>query len=357
MKKALFFITMVFLSGCFQSEENSVKIIDGQPLAPFNQEIVNDIQQFYNQKGEDWKDENTILVSRPNPHLSVHSVNDDGSKSPFFNLYEYHLVSKKSKEVFAERFNQINASYSRNKEYLFYHRQRNVDLNTKGMIIDLHQHKVRPVFPDDIEQSMGQWTQQQRILFSPFLKNEIYEANVFGKSKRLTDQLPFAIEQVAKIGEDFYIVGLDEKLYRMQGEKLTVIKENVASFAVSRDEKKLVLRLSKPDHRDHEALMMIDRNGRTLLPLISKGGIIEEVCWSPDQTKIAYSVSSEQEKKNGLFIFDVKGKKNIKVMIDQNPFMHLKWSPSGKKLMVTNTTEKNGKFVFINHIIAFRIYT
>lgn len=332
-----------------------VKVIDDHQLAPYNQLVVQKIDQIYNQSGEDWKDDLTLLVARPNSQLPIGSELDDGTKTPYLNLYQYQLNNRQAKLVKGEASNQVNARYSPNKRHIFYHSIQNIDPIGKGVIIDLMNQSVHPVETKmELDQAMGQWINSQQIIYATFETNQIYLMNIAGKSQHIPISKPLAVDGIAKLGQYIYFVTPDSKLYRLAGKKLSLMKNDVQAFAFSPNGQRLILRLAKPDHHEQESLTITDRNGNEQSPVIQTGGSIGEVSWSPDQKTVAYSVLADDEKKRGLFIYNIRTQRSTKILTDQTTFSNLRWSPSGKKLSVTDTIEKEGKYTYLNSIISFK---
>jgi TolB protein len=140
--------------------------------------------------------------------------------------------------------------------------------------------------------------------------------------------------------------------YDIATKQRQIIKNNVLSFELS-PQKDLIAIEEKLSGGKAE-LVLIDLNGNEK-GVITQAKMIFGISWSPDQGKIAYVITSEDESKKGLYITEISSKKSLYVSPDYiNIDNGLKWSPSGKKILASIAEVKNMKAMDNTYVISLR---
>jgi TolB protein len=136
----------------------------------------------------------------------------------------------------------------------------------------------------------------------------------------------------------------------MTAKKKEIIKKNVYDFELSPQGDKFAIE-EKLDGKG-SSLLIIDLEGKELQTL-TKGKMIFGMSWSPDESKLAYLLSSDKESEKGLYIMNLKTLKNIYVSPD---FMGidngLKWNLAGTKLLAAISEVKDMKLFDYTYIIT-----
>lgn len=136
--------------------------------------------------------------------------------------------------------------------------------------------------------------------------------------------------------------------------------ENVWSFEISPDSEYIaVSTATKTSGEQGSELLIYDAAGRLQGSLIGKGDMTSYLSWSPDSSKLAFDVYSENESgMNGVYVFDTASGKvswmapyYSSVHPAAHPVYPLNWSPSGKRLGIT-IEEKEA--LIATHVIDFK---
>lgn len=134
--------------------------------------------------------------------------------------------------------------------------------------------------------------------------------------------------------------------------KPTLLVKHVMTFQVSPDGKHLAVEVQKEAGKAGSELRIFDSNGSAEGLSIAKGDLIPYMAWSPDSSKLAAALYTEnQSGMNGVYIFDSATGKVSPIGPSYFPEYPLSWNPSGTRLGVT-VSDKNG--IAVTHIIDFK---
>ncbi|KOP67470.1 hypothetical protein AMS62_21160 [Bacillus sp. FJAT-18019] len=120
--------------------------------------------------------------------------------------------------------------------------------------------------------------------------------------------------------------------------------ENVWNFTISSDGEYIaVSTATNTGENQVSKLLIYDAAGHLQGSLIGKGNLISYLSWSPDSSRFAFDVYSENESgMNGVYVFDTASGKvswmapyYSAVHPAAHPVYPLTWSPSGKRLGIT----------------------
>ncbi|MDH6669779.1 hypothetical protein M2277_000423 [Paenibacillus sp. LBL] len=136
--------------------------------------------------------------------------------------------------------------------------------------------------------------------------------------------------------------------------------ENVWSFEISPDSEYIaVSTATKTGGEQGSELLIYDAAGRLQGTLIGKGDMISYLSWSPDSSKLAFDVYSENESgMNGVYVFNTASGKvswmapyYSSVHPAAHPQYPLNWSPTGKRLGITI---EDKEALIATHVIDFK---
>lgn len=134
--------------------------------------------------------------------------------------------------------------------------------------------------------------------------------------------------------------------------KPTELVKHAMKFQVSPDGKHLAVEIQQAAGKIGSELRIFDSNGGAEGLSIAKGDLLPYIEWSPDSSKLAAAVYTEnQSGMNGVYIFDSATGKVSPIGPSYFPQYPLSWNPSGTRLGVS-VADKDG--MPVTHIIDFK---
>lgn len=350
---------------------HTINVIEDTKTILADQFTTSKIDAYEGILGYDWLGENQILVSRENTELP-HKKTKLG-EFEVQNLYSYDLNSKKEKSMAADTSeHQKGAIASPDKKHIFY--ANDFEKEYTGYITDSEGNikiRINAPFIDGLDLAEAHWINNEELIMPYTIIKGFYIAKTDGTSTKIenveneimTTEDPvkgMAIDPLkgmfimgpVKVGDYIYYRTQSQnesKRYKMMvydvNTKKTkeLIKEKVSNFQLSPDKKHFIMRVV---HSDNVALVVTDLEGKNR-QVLDKGYIFGEN-WSPDGTKVSYI--SNEKGNEGVYVVDVQTKKKS-LLSKGRYYTPTAWSPSGKKLMVHSTQQKDGKSVDITKII------
>lgn len=297
----------------------------------------------------DWVDDNTILATQITKNTVV-AATGEGTILRTVKLYDVN--SKKEKNIFesSDKFQEPVLSPDKSLMLL-------VDGETGCCISDLEgnikaKFNKPYIYAGDISQAY--WINNKEIIMPCSGINGFYIINVDGTEKEIKDveDNPF-FQQAVKVGNKIYYRTILEttqemKVYDIDSKETKPFMEekHVLNFRISPDNKQFVVE-SYDENKDKCSLILTTLDG-TNKEILVEDKFLSSSNWSPDGSKISYTVSGKLV--GGSFIIDINTKK--KSLISKSIFSTKKeeesssvWSPSGKKLFVNMFDVKDNKMV------------
>ncbi|SFE13069.1 hypothetical protein SAMN05216378_2431 [Paenibacillus catalpae] len=134
--------------------------------------------------------------------------------------------------------------------------------------------------------------------------------------------------------------------------KPTELVKHAMKFQVSPDGKHLAVEIQQAAGKIGSELRIFDSNGGAEGLSIAKGDLLPYIEWSPDSSKLAAAVYTEnQSGMNGVYIFDSATGKVSPIGPSYFPQYPLSWNPSGTRLGVS-VADKDG--MPVTHIVDFK---
>lgn len=363
---SLAFLTLV--TGCsakvaVHQEINSggkkVTILSAKPTAKAESVTsVNDfgiekIEIYPGVKGEDWLSDEIILMTKENLNLKPIKVFDQMSN--IRNLYSYDLKSREEKSIYKNTEYMWMPIVSPYKKYIFSENLK--PEKSSGLVLDLNGNIIK-VVDDKITKEFNtsfnnaKWVDDVELIVPS--GESIYLINVnYGVSK-IENVGRMQMDYAVKSGNKIYYISVERKLieYDINTKQRKVIKDNVLSFELSPG--KDMFAIEKKVSENKEALVLIDIQGNEKATL-AEGKMIFGISFSPDQSKIAYVITSEDESKKGLYVSHIASNKSVYVSPDFVGIENgLKWSPSSKKILTSIGEVKDMKAIDNTYVISIR---
>ncbi|MBA4492737.1 hypothetical protein ACFO25_09420 [Paenactinomyces guangxiensis] len=327
-----------------------ITVINNPNRFIYNEVALAKMDRYTGIRGMDFYHGGQLLVTRENKDTPPASV--EGEKIYPQNLYLYHIQSKQAKLLHGESIHQGNAQYSPDKKHIYY--VENSEETGTGYMMNKDGKQRKQVSERGaIHAFAGHWQNNREVLYATFA-GEIYRADLDGKRTLLVKTGKSGISNVYQIGSNVYYTTADGdlKVYNMKTKKTKILKMKVMSLIPSPDQKRLAMVIGTDETK--VALLLTDLQGNQKAKL-AEGTQIYGISWSPDQSKIAYAVMSENRAKQGLFVADVKSLKSTPLSSEMESIIDpVKWDSSGKKLLISTVETKDLDNEFITYVITLK---
>ena len=332
---------------------NAKPIAKAENIASVNDFGIEKIEIYSGVKGEDWLSDETILITKENLNLKPIKVFDQMSN--IRNLYSYDLKSREEKSIYKNTEYMWMPIISPSKKYIF---SENLKPDkSSGLILDINGNIIKLV-DDKITKGVNtsfnnaKWVDDVELIVTS--GESIYLVNVNYGISKIENIGRMQMDYAVKSGNKIYYISVEKKLieYDINTKQKKVIKDNVLNFELSPG--KDMFAIEKKISENKEALVLIDIQGNEKTTL-SVAKMIFGISFSPDQSKIAYVITSEDESKKGLYVADIASNKSVYVSPDFVGIENgLKWSPSSKKILTSIGEVKDMKLVDNTYVISIR---
>ena len=360
---------MTLSSGCastaagreeIQVGSQKITVLDAKPQSGAGYTAASDpldygkIDRYEGIRGEGWLSDDSILVTQKNQEIDPIQVFDQMSRVR--NLYAYDLKTNQE-ESMAKKTAYIWAPIvSPDGKHIFYERFEAGQYT--GILANLEGTEVATVSVDaenglNLSFSQAEWVINEEVLV-PSSDNGVCLINVNSGVTKISNIGLMQTNHASKVGNTIYYVSTDRSLvaYDIPSKQSFVVKSDVLDFEFSPDKNLFAIQKRVSDSKT--ALVLTDLSGKETATLTEENQVFG-IRWSPDQSKLACLVTSNDESKNGLHIFDVISHEDLYISRDfLNADNGLFWSPSGKKLLASISTVKEMMLVDNTYIITLK---
>jgi len=299
---------------------------------------VASITRIEDARGYAFLSEEELIIARPNTALKKTSV--EGEERYPLNLYRYDRRTKAASALKEEQADQVYAELSPDGRHLFYKVAE--EETAFGRILNLETREVAETGSHMLGVHMSEWVNNEQAVFGT-MENEIIRTDVNGRTEKLlkTSGALFAIGRGD--GGLYYVAGDENTGDDMGGLNLYYLPDGGEPETVA---DRAVWVTPSPDGKRLAYVKLKTDTTRTLYITDSKAGKPLELStatqvfgtgWSPDGQYVAYTLNTyEGEGENGLFVADTTTGEVTPIAVElQYASDELKWSPSGKRLMVS----------------------
>lgn len=170
-------------------------------------------------------------------------------------------------------------------------------------------------------------------------KGDIWQISTDGTKQKvkLEDNEVESFNEFA-VGEGFiYYKDNEQRLKRFSPTvpKPTVLSSKIYEFSLSPNAKQIAASIAE-EGKTQSDLMLYDTKGNAQGLFLGKGDLLSYFSWSPDSSKLAFAVYSENKSgMNGVYIFDSNTGKVLPLGLSYYPTYPLSWNPDGTKLGIT----------------------
>ncbi|MGN7356414.1 hypothetical protein ACTHPF_03545 [Paenibacillus sp. SAF-054] len=139
------------------------------------------------------------------------------------------------------------------------------------------------------------------------------------------------------LDQDHALYALDAAPFQHHGSEGVqapkLIRGKVEDFSVSPDGSRLAVAEETGDNKNTVLLIPADGKGETTI--LAEGRLARQISWSPDGSKLAYSLFNLERGGSGLYVMDAKTGHTTLVSLYPNLQSLLLWSPDGRRLMMS----------------------
>lgn len=362
-------LILIVSSGCsaktaereeINSDGKKITILNTKtPLQTENAALGNDfevekIDRYEGIRGEDWLTEDVILITKENTELDPIFVSDQMSN--IRNLYSYNLKSKEEKNILKETEFLWRPIVSPDRKHIFSEKFE-PDKYT-GLILDIEGNVETAIESDaatglGFSLNSGRWVDNEEVII-PSSNEGVYLIDVDSNISKIESIGRMQTDDAVKVGDKIYYVSVEKELvaYDTNTKQREVIKDNVLNFELSPH--KDTFAIEKKVSANRTELVLIDLDGNEKATLL-EAKLIFGLSWSPDQSKLAYLITSEDESKSGLYVMDLASERSLYVSRDFiNIDGGLKWSPSSKKILASIGEVKDMKVIDNTYVISLK---
>ncbi|WP_068774874.1 PD40 domain-containing protein [Paenibacillus sp. FJAT-26967] len=344
----------IVVSGC-GSDESRERVVIQKPgktitvLANKNDLLVNKaafsrMSRYPERIGLGWVDENTLLVA----------VNHAKDGAPVIGQYmiEMNLITGQEESLPSDSLNQVEAELSPDRKSVYYKVTEGINASATGYILNLERRiPVRVTEENAVFVKEGSWTDNGHVVYAD-LEGSIYKADGTGAIEKQLVPGEEGVKQVFQWNETFY--------YLKSGGQLTAVQENGSATELSDHVEEVI---PSPD-KTQAALIKSEASGGSSLVILSmdsrkertiaKGQSFYSPAWSPDGSKLAFSVISNEIGQGGLFLAHGGATQQL-VQLSSDVFTGypIRFSPSGNQLLATKVIEEQQRNMTVTYVMTF----
>lgn len=325
-----------------------ITVMDNTSESVYTKLQLEGIDKVEGMRGLDWVSEDVIAVDKENRSLAPQMI--EGMERYPHNLYLHNLSTGEDTALQEGDRNYGAAQLSPDKKYVLY--RETDEMVGLGYIRNLESGASVQVDEAPFRIEEGEWADDGHVIF-PGMDGIIYRTDVQGTKETVVKTGESYVHEVMQSGNIiYYVTGEDMKLtaYDTDSKQSKVLKSSVVWVIPSPDGSKLaIVKRTKPGEM---VLVLCDSEGNEQAELAS-GQQVFGTSWSPDGSKLAYSVTAENpaDDQNGVFITELDSGEQTQLLGDIEIADQLRWSPSGKKLLASASVLKDNKYEFTTYVI------
>ena len=346
-KTAISLALLLTLTACGNKKEDNRTVIkepgktitiienDSKDIVESNISVER-IDKYEGVEISDWFDEDNVIVSKENQELKKMDLEELSQYYPR-NLYLYNLNTKEYKLVKKqENLFLGGAIFSKDKKHLLYYKYSLGD--PSHFVMNMDTSKEFMISGENIGGAYtANWDDNENVMGASFAGGA-YVANTSGKISVIEELRGESFFLVEKIQDKiFYVINNTPSselwvLNLSTKEKKNLNIKNVDGITPSPDRKQMLVFQGSDSKR---SMILCDAEGNNI-KTIAEGTEVVGASWSPDQSKIAYSLKSASNgsTSNGIYVYDMVTGKSTQIAVNVVN-AGSSWSPSGKKIAFT----------------------
>lgn len=326
-----------------------ITVMDNTSESVYTRLKLEGIDKIERVRGLDWAGEDSIVVDKENRTLTPVTV--EGQELYPHNLYFHDLPSGDETPLIEGSQNYGFAQLSSDKKHMMYMEME--DSIGTGYILSLETGASVKVNDMPFRSEEGEWTDNEHFIF-PDMEGTVLKTDVNGTRETVLKPEGVYVHEVVQSGSSvYYVMGEDMELfaYDIETKQSKKILTGVVWVIPSPDGSRLaVVKRTKPGEM---VLTLTDTEGNEQQSRLAAGQQIYGTSWSPDGSKLAYSLTAADagSDQDGVFITEVETGEQTQILGDIEASNQLRWSPSGKKLLAASAVLKDNAYQSITYVI------
>ncbi|WP_458124498.1 TolB family protein [Paenibacillus sp. Z3-2] len=306
------------------------------------------IDKLPNMRGVAWLSDEWIVTNKRNTSMKPVMAEDE-ERHPN-NLYMYDLAKGTDTPLKESEVNLSSPLVSQDGQYLFYRESQ--ETTGKGFFLNLDNGETVSAGNEEGFIFEGTWLDNEHVVF-PNMKGDLISANVDGTTEVLVETGNFNVRSVKASGNMiYYTTGEDGQLnaYDTTTGNVKQVLKSVEWVIPSNDRTRLAIVKKTADTK--RALVLTDLEGNEKATL-ARGTQIFGTSWSGDDSKIAYTINSENDNEKGLFVSNTESAEQFQISADMDNISDsLAWSPEGNKILLSQAILENESYHFVTSVIT-----
>ncbi|MCQ6558787.1 PD40 domain-containing protein [Paenibacillus mendelii] len=356
-------VCILMLSGCSSNTaeeertvivkpEKTITVVEKKPPAVSTTIEVEKIETFEGVRGMDWLSEDRLIISKSNEQVQALSV--EGEKRQPNNLYIRDFGAGTDEALSEDRMDQDYAVLSPDKKHLYY--KQHVEEMATGYIMNLATRETVKTGEQFVGIYESEWADNERVVFTTET-GDIARSDINGNTEILL-KADHSTYNTKQRGTLLYYIGQQNKLFRydLKTKEQKALDKQVIWFVPSNDGMQfaVVKHLNNLDVEEMQMELSITDQAMQPKIKVASGNQVFGTSWSPDGTKLAYTLTSAGNVQ-GVYVADVVSGKATQLSVDMEQASDtLRWSPSGKKLLMSTSAFRGNKVVFISYVITLK---
>ncbi|UVI31683.1 TolB family protein [Paenibacillus spongiae] len=336
-----------------EKPEKTITVVEKKPPAVSTTIEVEKIDTYEGVRGMDWLSEDQLIIAKPNEQAQPLSV--EGEERQPNNLYIRDLTTGADEILSEKQMDQSSAVLSPDKKHLFY--KQHVEETATGYIMNLATRETVQTGKQFIGMYESEWADNERVVFITE-SADIARSDIDGNTEILVTTQDFSTFNAKQRDGMLYYISEQNVLfqYDLKTKERTALDKQVIWFAPSNDGKQfaLVKHLNKLEVEEMQMELTIVDQAMQPKGRIAGGNQVFGTSWSPDGTKLAYTIVSGGNVQ-GVYVADVVSGKATQLSVDMELASDpLRWSPSGDKLLMSTSVFRGNKPLFITYVITLK---
>ncbi|MBB3108470.1 TolB protein [Paenibacillus phyllosphaerae] len=357
---------IIAITGCSASKANedrevitkpdkTITVVSSEPAKAEAGIDVGKIDKLDGVRGMDWISDELLVITKPNDQAN--QLTFEGTTRYPNNLYIRNVTTGADELLKQADLDQYAAIVSPDKKHLFFKQDDNGTVS--GFIMDLSTREVVQTGTLPLGLVDAEWVDNERLLFTTE-SGDIARSDLTGATEIIVEAGHPATINTKQIGSTIYYIGPNYTLYaydtQATAKEKKVLATDVVWFIPSPDGKQfaVVKKVNKDEDPLKMELVLTDTALKTKKS-IAKGNQIFGTSWSPDGTRLAYTVMNSDGGTQGIYVADAVSGETKQITVDaQYVSDTLRWNQAGNKVMAVTSSFVDNAIKFVTYVTTLK---